>query len=158
MRGARLTSWWRQRVGPAPERTEPVTAQRLLAVLAARGYQVRAEPDGAWFGVWDDVPFRLSLGGAGGGLLAVVGSWPRHVPESLRPALSQVVNDWNRDALWPTVLLVEDEDGLTVRTAVVTDLSVGATDAQMAEALETGLAAGVQMLAALTGALPEDEP
>lgn len=154
---ARFATWWRERlaaVGPEPPRTSPVTRERVHAVITARGYQVREEPDGAFFGLWDDVPFRIGLGGGSGGLLAVVGSWPRHVPESLRTALSQAVNDWNRDALWPTVLLVEDEEGLTVRTAVVTDLTVGATDDQIAEAIETGLAAGVQMLEALTSAVP----
>lgn len=157
MRRARLATWWRERLGavaPEPARTAPVTRDRVLAVLADFGYEVREEPGGGFFGLWDDVPFRITLGGGSGGLLAVVGSWPGHVPESFRTALSQAVNDWNRDALWPTVLLVEDEEGLTVRTAVVTDLSAGATDDQIAEAVETGLAAGVQLVEALADAVP----
>lgn len=149
---------WLRRWRPAARgagRTSPVTPERLAAVVADRGYRVRGEPDGSLTGLWDTYLFRVRLTGSSGALLSVVGFWGHQVPPELHGPLAQAVNDWNRDRVWPTVVL--DHGGAGVRTEVLTDLSLGATDAQVAEALEIGLVSGVQMLTALTAAMPPVE-
>ncbi|GAA4286777.1 hypothetical protein GCM10022262_11360 [Georgenia daeguensis] len=174
-----MMSWLRRRRRPAPaprtaprgarpdtttrppallrrraETTEPVTPGRLRDVVVARGYHVRVEPDASLTGLWDGYPFQLRLTGASQDYLSVLGTWGREVPEEMRGAVAQAVNDWNRDKIWPTVFTFTDESGTTVRTEILADVGGGSTDRQLVELVEAGLSAGVQFFQALGGSMP----
>ncbi|MFC7405331.1 YbjN domain-containing protein [Georgenia alba] len=140
-----------------PENASPVTSRRLREIVTARGYHVRVEPDASLTGLWDGYPFRLRLAGEGQHNLSVLGTWGRTVPDELRGAVAQAVNDWNRDKIWPTVFTVTDPTGTTVRTEVHADVGAGATDRQLVELVEAGLTAGVQFFQALGGSMPAAE-
>ncbi|GAA4423665.1 hypothetical protein GCM10023169_19610 [Georgenia halophila] len=139
------------------ENASPVTPRRLREVVTARGYHVRVEPDSSLSGLWDGYPFRLRLAGEELHNLSVLGTWGRTVPDELRGAVAQAVNDWNRDKIWPTVFTVTEPSGTTVRTEVHADLGAGATDRQLLELVEAGLTAGVQFFQALGGSMPPIE-
>ncbi|UNX55948.1 YbjN domain-containing protein [Georgenia sp. TF02-10] len=163
-------SWWRALFGrpvttrpaPAPshplptpvERATPLTADRVAAVVRARGYHVRSEADGSVTGLWEGFRFQVRLTGPATEFLSVRGSWGRTLPAAMAGALAQAVNDWNRDKVWPTVFTVPSGDGIGVRTEVLTDVGAGATDRQLLELIEGGLAAGVQFFQALDRSVP----
>lgn len=143
--------------GPPAERTTPVTATRIYDVVTGRGYHVRAEPDASLSGMWDGYQFQLRLAGEEQDFLSVRGTWGRLIPDALVPAVAQAVNDWNRDKIWPTVFTAPTEDGLTVRTEIMADVGAGATDRQLLDIIEGGLAAGVQFFQALGRSMPPIE-
>lgn len=146
-----------RRAGPAPESTSPVTAQRLHQVVVDRGYHVRTTADESIAGMWDGYQFQLRLAGEKKDVLSVRGTWGRSVPDGLEGPVVQAVNDWNRDKVWPTVFTAPLEEGLTVRTEIMADVSAGATDRQLLDLIEGGLSSGVQFFQALGRSMPPIE-
>lgn len=142
---------------PGPEATAVVTPERLRQVVTARGYHVRTGPGASIAGLWDGYQFQLRLAGEKQDVLSVRGAWGRSVPDGLQAAVAQAINDWNRDKVWPTVFTVPLEEGLTVRTEIMADLSAGATDRQLLDLIEGGLSSGVQFFQALGRSMPPAE-
>ncbi|MHB1065299.1 MAG: type III secretion system chaperone family protein [Georgenia sp.] len=142
-----------QRRGGA-EATSAVTPERLRQVVTTRGYHVRTAPDASIAGRWDGYQFQLRLAGEQQDVLSVRGTWGRWVPDGLEGPVVQAINDWNRDKVWPTVFTAPLEDGLTVRTEIMADVSAGATDRQLLDLIEGGLSSGVQFFQALGRSMP----
>jgi len=76
-------------------------------------------------------------------------------PASQRDEIAASVNDWNRDKFFPTVGVVDTPIGPLVRATYLTDLSAGATDAQLRLHLDTALSACTQALSLVGPLLPE---
>ncbi|WP_425483393.1 YbjN domain-containing protein [Isoptericola sediminis] len=145
--------------GPPAARPTPVTARRIGADLARRGYRFRTDADGDLTGTWDGHRFWFLLLGEDGEILQVRGRWSGSVPESARPAVLQACNDWNRERIWPKVYTRAEGGGLALYGEVSVDLEQGATDDQLAETLSCGLVTTSQFfagLATLVGPEAED--
>jgi len=76
-------------------------------------------------------------------------------PASQRDEIAASVNDWNRDKFFPTVGVIDTPIGPLVRATYLTDLSAGATDAQLRLHLDTALSACTQALSLVGPLLPE---
>lgn len=145
--------------GGRDQRVQAVTRSRVEAALAAEGYRYQIRGDGSILGTWDGNRFTIALVGPEDAIVKVHGTWHGSVAADLAPALAQVVNDWNRDRIWPKVYTAPDAvGGVRVHTAVAVDLTDGATDAQVAEAIACGLGTGVQFFANLADLLADEAP
>ncbi|HZK04843.1 MAG TPA: YbjN domain-containing protein [Actinomycetaceae bacterium] len=149
--------------GP-PERPSPVTPARIAAALATRGY-VTQTMGGAVTGAWDgfDVEIRLHhaeevrAGGpqdgahaaAPGSLLVVEAQWGHAVPGGMRSAVHLALNDWNRQQLWPTGVLVPRDEGWTATARFVADVADGLGNEQLVTTLDTALRSSLALLKSL---------
>ena len=143
---------------PAPrEGVRPITRQRVEACLREQGYRYRVAADSSLIGNWDGDSFVISLIGEREDILQVRGTWHGTIEADLAPGIAHVVNDWNRDRIWPKVYTRPVSGGLQAVTEVSMDLAPGATDLQITEAIACGLGTGVQFFAALTDLLATEK-
>ena len=140
-----------------PQRTRPLSRDRVHAYLTSRGYHVQLDDDGDLTGTWDGDRFWFLLLGEDAELLQVRGRWHRVLPAHRRAAALLAVNVWNRERVWPKVYLRDEVEGVAVYTEVTTDLEPGVTDDQLAQLVACGLGTGVQVFAALSALVPPDE-
>lgn len=137
---------------PRPATTPvPVTVDRVRTVVSRRGDFVREIPDGV-------------VGRAGGRLYeaVVLGErdlrlrtrWNRLLPRGSQQGAAQLINDWNRDRLLPTLHSLAVEGGFTVVAAHSTPIGLGLTDPQLTEVLDVYLAVVAQAMAALDASVP----
>jgi hypothetical protein len=137
----------------------PVTRDRIEQALRRHAYKYRVGSDGAIGGNWDGNAFTIALIGPSAAVLQVRGTWHTTLDDELAPGVAHVVNDWNRDRIWPKVYTRAGGSGLHLHTEVSLDVAHGATDAQIDEALACGLGTGVQFFAMLDDLLTVgDEP
>lgn len=137
----------------------PVTRDRIARSLRGQGYRFRIGEDGAISGNWDGCLFTIGLVGPAAAILQVRGTWNRTIDAELAPGIAHVVNDWNRDRIWPKVYTRPGPAGLQAYAEVSIDVAGGATDAQIAEFLACGLGTGVQYFTYLGDLLTvEDSP
>jgi Putative bacterial sensory transduction regulator len=142
---------------PAREGVRPITRQRVEACLREQGYRYRVAADSSLIGNWDGDSFVISLIGEREDILQVRGTWHGTIEADLAPGIALVVNDWNRDRIWPKVYTRPVSGGLQAVTEVSMDLAPGATDLQITEAVACGLGTGVQFFAALTDLLATEK-
>lgn len=145
---------------PAPEDdphlVEPITSARVERALRRHGYRYATDPAGMLRGNWDGNPFTIDLVGSPATVLQVRGTWSRALDPDLAPGLAQVVNDWNRDRIWPKVYTRTVNGRIRVHSEVSVDMGPGASDAQIDECLACGLGTGVQLFTQLTGLIEPD--
>lgn len=143
---------------PAPrEGVRPITRERIEACLREQGYRYRVGADSTLIGNWDGDSFVISLIGEREDILQVRGTWHGTIEADLAPGIAHVVNDWNRDRIWPKVYTRPVSGGLQAVTEVSMDLAPGATDLQITEAIACGLGTGVQFFASLTDLLATEK-
>ncbi|WP_162175462.1 YbjN domain-containing protein [Paraoerskovia marina] len=133
----------------ATEAPAPVTPRRVADELTRQGYAFRVGGDGVLTGTWDGHRLWFLLLGDERGLLQVRGRAARTTPVEHHDALVQVLNDWNRDGLWPAAHAREEQGVLLVYGEVSTPFELGATDAQLAHAIRTGVAGCLALFEAL---------
>lgn len=145
---------------PAPEDdphvVEPITSARVERALRRHGYRYATDPAGMLRGNWDGNGFTIDLVGSPATVLQVRGTWSRALDPDLAPGLAQVVNDWNRDRIWPKVYTRTVNGRIRVHSEVSVDMGPGASDAQIDECLACGLGTGVQLFTQLTGLIEPD--
>jgi hypothetical protein len=132
----------------------PVTRARVADYLRRRNYRFVVDDDGDLTGTWDGNRFWFLLLGDGQEILQVRGRWHRTLPLDARPAIALVINDWNRERIWPKAYVREEEGMLAIYAETSADLEPGANDAQLAQALSCGLGTGVQMFLSFESTLP----
>ena len=152
----------RQRTGPLPEDetstslldvpTE-VTRDRLASYLGSRGYTFRLDEDGDITGTWDGNRFWFMLLGVDKDIIQVRGRWHRPFAESNRVATLQIVNDWNRDRIWPKAYVRRENGALSLYTEHSVDFGPGATQDQIDETLAGGLGSSLQLFASVAASL-----
>jgi hypothetical protein len=130
--------------------------QRIADHLTRRGYHFRIDDDGDITGTWDGHRFWFLLLGEHKEIVQIRGRWSTTLPPTSRLATLQVVNDWNRERIWPKVYLRE-EAGLALYAEVSVDFDHGVTDAQLGQVIACGLGTAVQLFHAIEAQLP-DEP
>ena len=155
---------------PAPRQVverEPAAALEVPALSLGRvrsmlsksmGYHVRDHVDEehpSLLGTWNGFPFVIEEPAEHPGWLLVSGDWQEPALPGQRDELAASVNDWNRDKFFPTVGVVDTPIGPLVRATYLTDLSAGATDAQLRLHLDTALSACTQALSLVGPLLPE---
>ena len=141
------------------ETTEALTLARVESMLTGpMEYKVQLAGDRehpCLLGTWDSFPFVIEIPEGHEGWLLVSGDWEEAAPASQRDEIAASVNDWNRDKFFPTVGVVDTPIGPLVRATYLTDLSAGATDAQLRLHLDTALSACTQALSLAGPLLPE---
>ena len=153
-----------RRVTASPdEHATPVTSTRIAKELASRGY-VTQTTRGVVSGAWDgyDVDIRLTPpkarpGGPDDGtsdtsqpaLMVLEASWGVTVPEAMRSAVHLTLNDWNRQNLWPTGILLESGEGWTVKARYVANTAEGLSDTQLRAILDVALRGSISLLKTL---------
>ena len=152
----------RQRTGPLPD-DEPstnlldvpteVTRDRLASYLGSRGYTFRLDEDGDITGTWDGNRFWFMLLGVDKDIIQVRGRWHRPLAESNRVATLQIVNDWNRDRIWPKAYVRRENGALSLYTEHSVDFGPGATQDQIDETLAGGLGNSLQLFASVAASL-----
>jgi hypothetical protein len=127
----------------------PVTRERVADLLRAQGYAVSEVAPGVLGGSWDGNTFTIALIGEDSDVLQVRGTWHRDLEPDTLTGVALIINDWNRDRIWPKVYSQEVGDVTRAHTELCLDLSDGVTDAQLNEALACGLGTGVQFFESL---------
>jgi hypothetical protein len=143
---------------PTPDQVVlPVTRDRVERSLREQGYRFQVGTDGSIGGNWDGNVFSIALIGPASTIVQVRGTWSGTIDPELAPGIAQVVNDWNRDRIWPKVYSRRNGTGLHAHTEVSVDLGPGATDAQIAEVVACGLGTGVQFFTLIGDLLTLDD-
>lgn len=144
---------------PADEEPQELTLARIESMLTGpMEYNVQLTEDRehpCLLGTWDSFPFVIEIPEGHEGWLLVSGDWEEAAPASQRDEIAASVNDWNRDKFFPTVGVIDTPIGPLVRATYLTDLSAGATDAQLRLHLDTALSACTQALSLVGPLLPE---
>ena len=144
---------------PADEEPQELTLARIESMLTGpMEYNVQLTEDRehpCLLGTWDSFPFVIEIPEGHDGWLLVSGDWEEAAPASQRDEIAASVNDWNRDKFFPTVGVIDTPIGPLVRATYLTDLSAGATDAQLRLHLDTALSACTQALSLVGPLLPE---
>ena len=141
------------------EEPQELTLARIESMLTGpMEYNVQLADDRehpCLLGTWDSFPFVIEIPEGHDGWLLVSGDWEEAAPASQRDEIAASVNDWNRDKFFPTVGVIDTPIGPLVRATYLTDLSAGATDAQLRLHLDTALSACTQALSLVGPLLPE---
>ena len=130
-----------------------VTRDRLASYLGSRGYTFRLDEDGDITGTWDGNRFWFMLLGVDKDIIQVRGRWHRPLAESNRIATLQIVNDWNRDRIWPKAYVRRENGALSLYTEHSVDFGPGATQDQIDETLAGGLGNALQLFASVAASL-----
>ncbi|HQY33474.1 YbjN domain-containing protein [Actinotalea sp.] len=135
-----------------------LTSERIESYLLGCGYHVDRDEDGDLTGTWDGNRFWFLTLGDEHEILQVRGRWQQTLPESQRTAALLVVNDWNRERIWPKTYLRVEDDVVVMYGEVSTDLEHGVTDSQLGQLVSCGLGTSAQLFAALVDLLPGEGP
>jgi hypothetical protein len=133
-----------------------VTVDRIRAWCADRGYTYFTDNEGDIGGIWRGRLFFFFLLGDDDDVLQVRGQWNRELAIERLPEVLEIANSWHVDKIWPSAYArVRDNGRVNVTTEVTTDVSCGATDAQLALMLQCGLGTGTIFFDHLDEAYPD---
>lgn len=131
----------------------PVTRERIASYLGSRGYTSRLDEDGDITGTWDGNRFWFMLLGTEKDIIQIRGRWHRPLAESHRVATLQIVNDWNRDRIWPKAYVRSENGALSLYTEHSVDFGLGATQDQIDQTLAGGLSTSLQLFTSVAASL-----
>lgn len=137
-----------------PTVPQVVTPERLREAVAQRGEFVRPLPDGL-IGSHAGYAYELRLVGVH---VVTRTRWSRLLPHAARRAAAQLVNDWNRDRVLPTLHTEARPEGVGLVIVESMDVSAGLTNEQLTELLDVALLGTERAIAALTAAVPAPQP
>lgn len=132
------------------QRVEVVTPEMLRSLVKERAEFVGDLPQGA-AGLFISHAYQVVLEGTD---LVVRTRWSRLLPGGSRRGASQLVNDWNRDRVLPTLYTEPTEEGLGVVAASATSVAVGLSRDQASEVVDVALTVTAHALNALSAAVP----
>jgi Putative bacterial sensory transduction regulator len=134
----------------------PLARDRIADYLTHRGYTFRFDDDGDITGIWDGNRFWFMLLGREQDIVQIRGRWHRPLPDSARRAVLQVINDWNRERIWPKTYLRSESNGLALYTEMSVAFGAGATKSQFDQVLACGLGTAVQFFSSIADLLPPE--
>ncbi|WP_108719666.1 YbjN domain-containing protein [Miniimonas sp. S16] len=134
---------------PLPPVT-PVTPERLRRLVTQRGEFVREIPEGV-VGQHGGRSYQLVLIESD---LVLRTRWSRHLPPQARRGALQLVNDWNRDRILPTLHTQASDDGVALVAVHTTSVALGLSPAQLAELVDVTLSVTGNAMSALDGSIP----
>lgn len=139
---------------PQDATPSPVDPERLRALTTRRGEFVRETTTGC-VGQLNGRAYELDLIGAD---LVLRTRWSRLLPLEAGRPLAQLVNDWNRDRILPTLFTTQAEDGLAVVAVWTASARAGFTDQQLAGTVDLALAAIDAAMSTLSASIPAPVP
>lgn len=156
------TRRWLKRTFRVPARNalsapSPLTRERISAFLTERDYHFNIDDDGDATGTWDDHRFWFLLFGDKQEIVQTRGRWARTLPLEARHNALLVINDWNRDRIWPKTYLREEESQIAIYAEVSADLEPGSNDDQLAQILSCGLGTAIQFFRNLDSRFPDED-
>lgn len=130
----------------SPTMTEigALTRERVEAFLTANGWTYGIDPDGDVGGQWDDNLFYFFLMGTAREVLQVRGQWKQTFSLERETELVHVLNELNRDLIWPKLYLRAEDGVLAIFSEVSTDLEHGVSDDQLGQLIACGLFTGLK--------------
>ncbi|MEV7973071.1 YbjN domain-containing protein [Cellulomonas sp. NPDC089187] len=134
----------------------PLTKDRIKAVLDRREMNYGVDDDGDIFGVWDGHLFYFFQLGKSGEYFQSRGRWNRKVGVDQLGALTQIVNQWNAEKLWPKVYVRAEGEVLGVYGEHTVDYEHGITDEQIDQHLACGIMTTLQVFDQLDEAYPAE--
>ncbi|PWD50049.1 hypothetical protein C8046_04540 [Serinibacter arcticus] len=135
------------------DRVSVVTPELLREVVSERGELVRELPQGV-AGHVEGHAYQVLVEGTD---LVVRTRWARLLPPPARRGAAQLVNDWNRDRILPTLHIEDTEEGLAVVAVSATSIAVGLSADQVAEAVDVALTVTAHALRSLAASVPRAE-
>ncbi len=120
-------------------RPEPISRDRLEAVLKARDYRYFIDSEGDIGGSWDGHLFYFFFYGEHREILQIRGRWNRELPLALRPQVLEVIDQWHREKIWPKVYTRVNDENVAVYCEFTIDLEQGVTDEQLNILLSLGI-------------------
>lgn len=127
-----------------------VTPEMLRVFVSERGEFVRDLPAGV-AGRWEANAYQVVIEGTD---LVVRTRWSRLLPLRAGRGAAQLVNDWNRDRLLPTLYTEATDDGLTIVASSATSIAVGLSPDQVAEVVDVALTVTAHALRSLAASVP----
>ncbi|WP_454294448.1 YbjN domain-containing protein [Salana multivorans] len=128
-----------------------MTPERIRTALSARREFVRETEDGAT-GQHEGRMYEVSLVNSD---VVVRQALPRIISHDSRRALVQLLNDWNRDRILPTLQLSEHTEGVGVVSTLSVSAAAGLSREQLAEVIDLGVVLGRGALDAAQASIPQ---
>ncbi|MCL1872243.1 MAG: YbjN domain-containing protein [Promicromonosporaceae bacterium] len=138
---------WRKANTQPGSQNQPITRDRVEAVMKAHDWKYFIDSDGVLGGRWEssDVYFNLlTLFGDTPDGLQVRAYWRRELPAAAEVAAATVANRWNRDKLFPKVYVSVDRGTLTVRAEGNFPLRHGVADDQLDDFVNSTITTAIQ--------------
>ena len=126
------------RSGPVPL---PLSREMVQHVLDAHEFHYVVDDDGDFGGTWGEHRVWFMLMGDKEEIFQVRGTWARAVDPAHKPGLLRVLNEWNRERVFPKLYarLNPSTELLDVHAESSTDLEHGVTAEQLDILLMSGL-------------------
>ncbi|MCS4536031.1 YbjN domain-containing protein [Corynebacterium sp. HS2168-gen11] len=119
----------------------PLTMDRVAKYFDARGFQYTTDEDGDIYAAFENHKFIFVAQGPEKEVLAIHSVWRLPAPEDGFFPLMQYCNEWNNERLWPKTFVKKTKENMVeVHTEVNTDLAHGATDEQLIQLVNCGIA------------------
>ncbi|WP_194948151.1 YbjN domain-containing protein [Actinomyces trachealis] len=136
----------------------------MARLIESRGWKCQVDDDGDLTGRWDDDLISFMLRGEHDEMLNVMGLMLEDVPVAKLDEARFAIDEWHREHVWPVCFWRENDDAgltFTIGAAVAVDWEPGATDEQLLQHLQCGLATCGQAFADFRDRLalePYEEP
>jgi len=134
----------------------PLTQERVIACLEARGLTYGIDDDGDVGGYWDGHLFYFFTLGAQKEYLQVRGRWNRSVGLDQLPQVSRLLNTWNAERLWPKGYVREEDGELGIYAEHTVDYEHGLSDRQLDLHLACAISTGLQLFERLDETYPRE--
>ena len=122
----------------------PLTRARIEAFLTSQEWSFGVDPDGDVGGQWDDNVFYFFQMGEDQEVLQVRGRWKHSFPATREAEFALLLNEFNRDLIWPKLYARVEDEELGIYSEVSTDLEHGVSDAQLGQLISCGLFTGLR--------------
>lgn len=122
----------------------PLTRSRIEAFLTSQDWAFGVDPDGDVGGQWDDNVFYFFQMGEENEVLQVRGRWKHSFPASREAEFAVLLNEFNRDLIWPKLYVRVEDEEICIYSEVSTDLERGVSDDQLAQLISCGLFTGLR--------------
>lgn len=135
---------------------EPLSHERITAVLDARDMKYGVDDDGDIGGYWDGHLFYFFRIGGQQEYLQVRGRWNRKVGLDQYARVVDLVNTWNSEKLWPKGYVRAEDDVVGVYAEHTVDYEHGVTDQQIDLHLACGITTALSLFEQLDEAYPAE--
>jgi len=134
---------------------EPLTHERLTALMDAREMNYGVDDDGDIGGFWDGHLFYFFRLGEHQEMFQVRGRWNRVVGVDQLPEIAALVNQWNADKIWPKAYVKAEGDEVGVYGEHSVDYEYGLTDDQIYQHISCALGTTLRLFEHLDEHYPE---
>lgn len=140
------------------DQVTPFSKERVVSYFIEEGYKFSHDDEGDIVGIWDGHPFWFLFLGKSSDFFQVRGTWNRKVTHANRNFMMHVMNDWNRDRIWPKGYIKEDPDGTesSVYAETSFDFGEGVTPKQLNYSIDYALHTALQLFTHLNAVLPPE--